>query len=431
MTRFRRVALLDLDPRAAAPARFVGGAAPLGDDALESEARGRGQERRAFVVRFRRLPVLAVEVQGIEQLAAIGVREPHQRVSIEPQQVEHHVGHGHLAREPANPGCVLDVHAALERLEAGAPLGVEGDDLAVEHRRVLMESAIHACELWIASGDVAARSRRQRHPPRLRPRERADAVPLDLERPVLALGHRSGPGQHRRHEVRHRLRVRVGRRAHAVDHPVLARRLTGGRKREQRVAPAHSLAVQFDLHLARFPLERLVGARVVDAHRPRAVLPRRYVALEGEIVERVVLGPHRDPVVAGRPGDVSRQRPRHEYAVTLQPQVPVQPTRVVLLDHEPRGLNRPALSPIPRRLGRRTEVPLRAISTERVGHHAVIPVAGRLGYPHRHRRSDGAASRWLTRTQGAWRAPARERPRTPAAAARRAVRSRRPRRGGS
>ena len=57
--------------------------------------------------------------------------------------------------------------------------------------------------------------------------------------------------------------------------------------------------------------------------------------MELEVLERVVLGAHGE-VVALRVGrDAARHRPGREHAVVLEPQVPVQPPRVVLLDDEP------------------------------------------------------------------------------------------------
>ena len=64
---------------------------------------------------------------------------------------------------------------------------------------------------------------------------------------------------------RNHLAVRILRRVHPVDHPVLA---AGA---EQDVAPADALAVEGDHHLLVAPLVQLVGAAVVDPHRPGAV----------------------------------------------------------------------------------------------------------------------------------------------------------------
>ena len=54
----------------------------------------------------------------------------------------------------------------------------------------------------------------------------------------------------------------------------------------------------------------LVGAAVPDRHRPRAVLALRDLTLELEVLERVVLGVHREPVLVGVCRDSARAAPR-------------------------------------------------------------------------------------------------------------------------
>ena len=65
--------------------------------------------------------------------------------------------------------------------------------------------------------------------------------------------------------------------------------------------------------------------------------------------------------------DALRDRPRDEHAVALQAEIPVQPPRVVLVDHEAverlLGGRRVAA-----RLGRGREVALGAVAVEAVGH---------------------------------------------------------------
>ena len=76
------------------------------------------------------------------------------------------------------------MHAPLQRAEARLALGVEGDDLAVEHRAVVAQRAVEAADLGIARGDVEQVARVQAHAARLGVADRAHAVPLDLEGPV-------------------------------------------------------------------------------------------------------------------------------------------------------------------------------------------------------------------------------------------------------
>ena len=60
--------------------------------------------------------------------------------------------------------------------------------------------------------------------------------------------------------------------------------------------------------------------------------------LEAAVLERVVLGVHGEVVAARVPGQAPRQRPGQQHAVVLQPQVPVEPPRVMLVDDEPVAL---------------------------------------------------------------------------------------------
>ena len=135
---------------------------------------------------------------------------------------------------------------------------------------------------------------------------------------VLVARQRAGAREHRRERVGHRLGGRVGRRVHAVDHPVLrARRpCRAGTARSGRCS---ALAVQLDLDLARLPLELARRCRVSQiVIVPRAVLALGDLAVELEVLERVVLGAHRQAVVlrrrragrSGRPRTPARRRAR-------------------------------------------------------------------------------------------------------------------------
>ena len=150
---------------------------------------------------------------------------------------------------------------------------------------------------------------------------------------------------------------RVVGRIHPMDHPVAPVRL------EQRVAALGALAVQHDHQLAVLDLLRPVGAGVPDRHHSRPVAAVGNVALEGEVLERVVLGVHGEVVAPGVPGETSGQGPRHQDSLVLEAQVPVQPGGVVLLDHEPPLL---ALGDggSTRRLGRAFEVALAGVLAE-------------------------------------------------------------------
>ena len=76
----------------------------------------------------------AAQLEPLEQLAALRVGQREQRVPVQVEDVEEHVGDGDVAHGAAHRGLVGQVHARLQALEARPALGVEGDDLAVEDR---------------------------------------------------------------------------------------------------------------------------------------------------------------------------------------------------------------------------------------------------------------------------------------------------------
>ena len=88
----------------------------------------------------------------------------------------------------------------------------------------------------------------------------------------------------------------------------------------------------------RQPLARIAvrhpAAAVPDDHRAAAVFALGDVALEIQIGERMVLGAHRQPLLAQRQARAARHRPALERAVELEPQVVMQPARIVLLHDE-------------------------------------------------------------------------------------------------
>ena len=162
------------------------------------------------------------------------------------------------------------------RSKLGRPLVVEGDDLAVEHRLAHAEIAQQPAHLGIGVGDLAQVAALQPQPARLDVGDRADPVPLDLERPVLLGARQVGgrSGQHRDDPLGHRLALRIRRRIHAVDHPVLVRASGVAADREQPVAAVEPLAVEGDLDLLVGPHVRLERPPVPDPHRARRRTPR-------------------------------------------------------------------------------------------------------------------------------------------------------------
>src|SRR6186997_3219601 len=91
----------------------------------------------------------------------------------------------------------------------------------------------------------------------------------------------------------------------------------------------------------RLLLDQLVGAAVPDLHRSRAVVAGRDLALEAPVRERVILDVDGEVLRAGLERHAFGDGPARERAVPLEPEVVVEPTSVVPLDHEDRRL--PAL----------------------------------------------------------------------------------------
>src|SRR2546421_39839 len=123
---------------------------------------------------------------------------------------------------------------------------------------------------------------------------------------------------------------------------VLARAQLGLAAGDPRDDP---VAVPLDLELPAFA-------------RAGAVLALRDIPLEGRVVERVVLDVNGEMLLAWLERHALRHRPARERSVAFEPEVVVEPARVVTLDHEDRilrltfagkrlaGLLRVALAPV-------------------------------------------------------------------------------------
>jgi hypothetical protein len=88
-------------------------------------------------------------------------------------------------------------------------------------------------------------------------------------------------------------------------------------------------------------LHQLIGARVPDLDRARAVLALRDLARERRVVERVVLDVDGEMALTRLERDPLRHRPARERTVTLVAEVVVEPARVVALHDEDRLLRLP------------------------------------------------------------------------------------------
>src|SRR5918996_3334993 len=339
------VHVLDLDPARRAPARLVGGVEALGHYPFDAELPGGCEQCAALAaVIGRGAPRRARQLEGLEDLAAILVGQRQRGAAVEVEQVEDDVAHRRVAHAPPDRRVRRQVHARLEPLEAGPPLVVEGDHLAVEYQPPRAQFGPEAADLRIDRGEVGEVAALEVDLPVVAEEHGANTVPLDLEAEIpLVTRQAAAAREHRLDPLRHRLVAGVLRRVHAVDQPVLAARV------EERVAAVQPLSMERGDHLVLAELLRLEGTAVPDAHRPGAVLALRDIALELEVLERVVLGADRQAVLVGMGGDAPRERPRGQHALVFQGQVPVQPPRVMLLDHEPAagGLGRAGASPRP------------------------------------------------------------------------------------
>src|SRR5699024_6768932 len=91
-----------------------------------------------------------------------------------------------------------------------------------------------------------------------------------------------------------------------------------------------------DDFLALLPLLDLDRARVPDLHRAPAVFSRGDLTGETRVFPRVVLGLHGEPVLFHIQRRLFGYGPRGESPAPLAAEAPVQPARVVALDHEDR-----------------------------------------------------------------------------------------------
>ena len=320
---------------------------------------------------------------------------------VQIEQVEDQVGGGDGLRLSLDLALSRQVHPPLEALEARPAVLSEGHDLAVQDGALRAEGASERPQLGVLRGDVGEPPAFDVHPPRLQVGDRANPVPLDLEAPLLLVpGELARPGEHRDDPLGHRLPAGIRRRVHAVDHPVLLR--AGP---EEGVLALEALPLEGEDHLVVAELLGVVGAGVPDLDRPRAVLALRDLALELEVLERVVLRPHRQAVLLRVVRDPVGDRPGRERAVALEAEVPVESAGAVLVDYEPRrgaalpagaGLRRGALPPavlggralssavlggrrlapallpgLRARLRRAPEVPLLLVRAKPVGHCSV------------------------------------------------------------
>ena len=363
---------LDLQPVAAATALGVARRRPLRHHALEMLFGRRLEQRFAVVERAGELDDRVRREQLLEPSPALGQRQVDRRLAVDLEHVEH------LVREPAAP--------LLHRREARPAVRVERHDLAVDDRvgraQRLGELLRHDRE---PLRQVVASARDELGFAAAHVGEGPIPVPLRLELPALAARQLLRQGR----EHRPVGCGAAGRRplvALAEYEPVLL--VAGEVRRHERPRSLETLAVQPHGEAAvALLLEELVRAAVPDLDRARAVVPLRDLALEAPVLERMVLDVDREVLLAGLERDAFRHRPRGEDAVALEPEVVVQPPRVVPLNDEDRrpasggavafGLRRaspawPATLPALKGLGRLLAVALAFVLRELLAHAAFL-----------------------------------------------------------
>ena len=289
----RRLGGVDGHPGPAAGARLVGRVGVLRDDPAEALLADGGDHLRPARGEHRREPpVRARQRQVLQQCAPLAERQIGDVAAVEVQEV-------------ADPEVAADELAVQEH---GG--GAEGRAELAQRRRLDLGA--------LGVGDPGA--------PAVDADDHPSAAEAHLQPPVVAAGERARGGLHRAGVAGER--VAVGARVGAAQDPVVA-------GADEDVAALGPPPAQPDDDLPRVPLLRLVGAGVPDRHAAAAVLARRDLAGELQVLDGVVLGAHGQPHGVRLGGQALGHRPRRQHAVALEPHVPVQAAGVVLLHHEP------------------------------------------------------------------------------------------------
>lgn len=180
------VAVRGLDPVGAAAAGDVRRRPALAHHALEPLLPGEADDDVRVVECLGQVPTGAVEVELLEERAAVGVREAGDVVAVDAQDVEDDERRRTLAGQLQRLRVVADVDAGDDGVQLrNAEVGVDGDQLAVEDQPV-READGTLDDLRIRQRDVAAGAVREAEPPAAGLGEGAHAVPLDLVDPLGA-----------------------------------------------------------------------------------------------------------------------------------------------------------------------------------------------------------------------------------------------------
>src|SRR5215469_5380943 len=380
-----------LEPMVAAPGP-VGQILALGDDAFEAEAAGMLQHGRPVRLHMvtegdrqiarqtsEDLPqqVLAVDQSGLAQIEAFAIKN--------------------VEDEVAKAVLPAAAEIGLQIVEARDAVRVFDHDLAVEQRRGKADLLDRRGDARKALGPIERLAGQELHLATVDARLHAIAIVLDLMDPFgPARRLLAGRSEAWLLELRQQLLARaldladVGKRALARLGDLAARRMIGPHiacGRQLIIGATAEIGGGFlirDLTIARMTRELvlrlhqeprlgLLALARLDAHQmpqplePRAVEHEREmpllepelrvpfghpfatvphdhgaatilalgdVALEFKIVDRMVLGAHRKPLLAERQARAAGDRPALEHAIELEPQIVVQPPRGMLLDNE-------------------------------------------------------------------------------------------------
>jgi len=113
--------------------------------------------------------------------------------------------------------------------------------------------------------------------------------------------------------------------------------------------------------------DRLPGAAIPQHHAAATIFALGDHALEIGVAHRMVLGAHRESLVGGIGARPPGHRPAFKHAVDLEPEVVMEPRRIVLLDDEAPAVCLRAGFNLARRLGGQLEVALGVILGKGVG----------------------------------------------------------------
>src|SRR5581483_9074190 len=333
----RRRAHLADDPFQTALLRQVKELLAVGEDVLRVQHAAIGHDQllhQAFPLFERVLPLIpAVRVEQVED----DVRDRRRLRAFAPFQL------GLLAR--------------LQRLKIRLAARVEHAQLAVDDHRDRLERARERGHLPKLVQQVFARARGERDLVFLDRRDRAIAVPLQLEQPAVVVERLVDErGEHRLHVARDRIGLHGSRTRRALH--------------ERSVGRSRAIAV---------PDRRVLALRVLIAQRApgldalRVVLhpPRRIFELVVVFEEQPRLAVLAFARLDRDERRALRDRPRRHRAAGLEPEAPVQPRRAMLLHDEAELLGRSPLSSFGFR-GRR-EVALANVLRERIALRQLDP----------------------------------------------------------